>query len=283
MTAIEDRVGASLDESVVAEAHTVADLQRIVDTAAEAPAPERLVFPAWARRLPARLVRDLSQTTWILPMGRLFMHIEVAGGEHLEGLTGPVIFAANHQSHFDTPAVLAALPGRWRRSLAVPAAKEFFDPHFFPARHGFGERLVNSGLYYLAALFFNMFPLARTEPGTRETVRYIGELAGHGYSILIFPEGHRSDHGEIHRFQPGVGIAASRLRVPVVPVHLEGVHRVLHRTWRWPKRGTVTVTFGRPLILEGADYAALARQVEEAVAALGPAVQGEITRLPGAA
>jgi 1-acyl-sn-glycerol-3-phosphate acyltransferase len=114
-------------------------------------------------------------------------------------------------------------------------------------------------------------------------VRYIGELAGHGYSILIFPEGHRSDHGEIHRFQPGVGIAASRLRVPVVPVHLEGVHRVLHRTWRWPKRGTVTVTFGRPLILEGADYAALARQVEEAVAALGPAVQGEITRLPGAA
>jgi long-chain acyl-CoA synthetase len=283
LSAIEERIGATLDESVVAEPHTVAELQQIVDRAAENPtAPERLVFPAWSRVWPARFVRNLSQTTWILPIAQLFMRIRVVGREHLEDVSGPVIFAANHQSHFDTPAVLAALPARWRRLLAVPAAKEFFDPHFFPASHGLGERLLNSGLYYLAALFFNAFPLPRTGPGTRDTVRYIGDLIERRQSILIFPEGHRSDRGEVGRFQPGVGVLASRLRVPVVPVHLEGVHRVLHRTWRWPRRDTVTVTFGRPMVLEGADYAALAKEVERAVAALEPARAGR-PRIPGAA
>jgi long-chain acyl-CoA synthetase len=58
---------------------------------------------------------------------------------------------------------------------------------------------------------------------------------------------------------------ASKLQVPVVPVRLEGVERVLHRTWRWPRPGPVRVTFGAPLTLEGDDYAGLARQVEQAV------------------
>jgi hypothetical protein len=58
--------------------------------------------------------------------------------------------------------------------------------------------------------------------------------------------------------------------LPVVPVRLEGVERVLHHTWRWPRRGTVRVTFGAPLVLEGDDYAALARRVQDAVVAMGP-------------
>jgi long-chain acyl-CoA synthetase len=86
-------------------------------------------------------------------------------------------------------------------------------------------------------------------------------------SILIFPEGHRTERGEIRAFQPGLG---SRLRLPVVPIRLEGVDRVLHQTWRWPRRGDVRVTFGAPLTLEGADYAGLARRVREALVALRP-------------
>lgn len=82
--------------------------------------------------------------------------------------------------------------------------------------------------------------------------------------------GHRTERGEIDQFQPGVGILSSKLRVPVVPVRLEGVERVLHHTWRWPRRGHVRVTFGAPLVLEGDDYAALARRVQEAVVALQP-------------
>jgi len=40
---------------------------------------------------------------------------------------------------------------------------------------------------------------------------------------------------------------------------------VLHTSWKWPKPGRVSVTFGRPMRLSGDNYAELARQVEQAV------------------
>jgi 1-acyl-sn-glycerol-3-phosphate acyltransferase len=58
---------------------------------------------------------------------------------------------------------------------------------------------------------------------------------------------------------------ASRLGVPVVPVRLEGLDRVLHPSWKMAKPGRVRVAFGAPMRLAGDDYEALAKQVEEAV------------------
>jgi len=89
-----------------------------------------------------------------------------------------------------------------------------------------------------------------------------------GRSILIYPEGKRTDEGEINRFRPGVGMIASRLSVPVVPVRLEGLDRVLHQRWKFPKRGKARVAFGPAMSLKGNDYAALARNVEDAVRGL---------------
>jgi 1-acyl-sn-glycerol-3-phosphate acyltransferase len=63
---------------------------------------------------------------------------------------------------------------------------------------------------------------------------------------------------------------ASRLRLPVIPVRLEGLDRVLHHTWRWPRRGAVRVVFGAPIDPDDNDYAALARKIEDAVVALLP-------------
>jgi len=83
--------------------------------------------------------------------------------------------------------------------------------------------------------------------------------------VLIFPEGKRSDHGEINRFMPGVGMIASRLGAPVVPVRIVGLDKVLHHTWRMARPGRVRVVFGKPLHLIGDDYEALAKQVEDAV------------------
>ena len=125
--------------------------------------------------------------------------------------------------------------------------------------------MPNSLNYYLASLFFNAFPLPQRETGTRQTLRYIGTLFGEGYSVLIFPEGKRTAAGEINRFQAGVGMIASKLGVPVVPVRLEGLDRILHQSWKFPARGRGRVAFGKPISLTGSDYAALARQVEEAV------------------
>jgi long-chain acyl-CoA synthetase len=191
--------------------------------------------------------------------------LEVRGLEHLAKIDTPVIFAANHQSHLDTPMILQALPPRWRYRVAPAMAKEFFKAHFYPDRFGATARLTNSINYYLASAFFNAFPLPQREAGTRQTLRYIGQLLGQGYSVLIFPEGRRTENGEIGRFQPGVGMIAARLDVPVVPVRLEGLDRILHHTWKFPARGPARVRFGAPMSLKGNDYAANAALVEEAV------------------
>jgi long-chain acyl-CoA synthetase len=222
-------------------------------------------FPSWNRTWPARVLRRISLPTWILPLARLFAWIRVDGLEHLRGLDGPVIFAANHQSHIDTPAILWALPARWRYRVAVAMAKEFFKAHFFPRDYPFSARLTNGLNYYLASLFFNAFPLPQREAGARETLRYIGDLASDGWSVLIFPEGKRTMNGEINAFRPGIGMIGARLGLPVVPVRLVGLDRVLHQKARMATPGRARVIFGAPLSLQGEDYAALAQTVEEAV------------------
>jgi long-chain acyl-CoA synthetase len=71
--------------------------------------------------------------------------------------------------------------------------------------------------------------------------------------------------GEIAPFQPGVGMIASKLGIPVVPIRIQGLDRVLHQTWKMARPGRVEITFGSALRLAGDDYLALARQVEDAV------------------
>jgi 1-acyl-sn-glycerol-3-phosphate acyltransferase len=75
----------------------------------------------------------------------------------------------------------------------------------------------------------------------------------------------RAESGDIKPFKPGIGMIGSRLGLPVVPVRIDGADRVLHTSWKWPKPGPVSVTFGAPIRLSGDNYADLARQVEHAV------------------
>ena len=269
MVALEDRFQTRIDEGRFSEAANVGDLKKLLEEPAAVEQVEEPVdFPSWNRTWPVRIVRRLSLATWILPLARVFAHITVEGLEHLREVRGPVVFASNHQSHFDVPVILAALPGRWRAHLAPAMLKEFFKAHFYPSEYTWRQWFTNSLNYYLASFYFNAFPIPQREAGARHTLKYIGELTSGGWSILIFPEGVRCETGNIKAFRGGIGMIASRLDVPVVPVRLDGVDRVLHTTWRFPRRGPVRIAFGRPLRLRGEDYAALARQVETAVKAL---------------
>jgi long-chain acyl-CoA synthetase len=307
MMALEEAFQVTVDEGAFAAATTVADLESIVgvrpglDRGQTAVGPESdrsqppdagagtgagvgaepgplppkssrtpppIVFPSWNRSLPVRVIRRASLPTWILPLGRIFARVTVTGLEHLEHLDGPVIFAANHQSHFDGPVILDSLPPRWRYRVAPAMMKEFFDAHFFPERHTRREWFTNSLNYYLSSFFFNAFPLTQGSTGTRQTLRYMGDLVEDGYSILIFPEGRRGETGQVARFQPGVGMIASRLGVPVVPIRLDGLDKVLPRHSKFPAISRARCAIGAPISLTGNDYAALARRVEDAVRAL---------------
>ena len=107
--------------------------------------------------------------------------------------------------------------------------------------------------------------MPQKETGAREAIRYTGELVEDGWSILIFPEGERTETGEMHSFLPGVGLLAAHLRLPVVPIRLKGAHSVWHRTKTFPRRGRVGVSIGAPVLLEGESYEALARKLEQII------------------
>ena len=269
MVALEDRFQTRIDEGRFSEARSLADLKQLVEQPAAADSVEEPVeFPSWNRTWPVRVIRRLSHATWIVPLTRAFAYARVEGLAHLRSLDGPVIFAANHQSHMDVPVILSAMPGRWRASVAPAMAKEFFKAHFFPASHKWHEWFTNSLNYYLAAFYFNTFPLPQREAGARQTLQYIGELTGEGWSILIFPEGERSTTGEIKPFRGGIGMIGARLDVPIIPVRIQGVEQLMPVGSSFVRPGRVRVAFGPPLRLRGDDYAALAAQVEEAVRAL---------------
>jgi long-chain acyl-CoA synthetase len=269
MIALEDRFQTRLDEGRFSHAARVADLKQLVQQpGGHDDVTEPVDFPTWNRTWPVRLFRRLSQALWILPLARAFAWARIEGREHLRELDGPVIFAANHQSHMDVPVILAALPARVRARVAPAMAKEFFKAHFFPEGHTWKQWFTNTVNYYLAAFYFNAFPLPQREAGARQTLTYAGELVGAGWSILIFPEGERSATGDIKPFRGGIGMMASRLDIPVVPVRLDGVDRVLHMKWKMAKPGHVRVAFGVPMRLRGDDYAALARDVELRVKSL---------------
>ena len=269
MVALEDTFKTRIDETRFAEAGSVADLERLISAAPTSDETDEPVdFPSWNRTWPVSLVRRLSLATWILPLARVFADLQVDGLEHVNHLTGPVVLASNHQSHMDVPVILAALPGRLRARIAPAMAKEFFKAHFFPAEHTWRQWFTNSVNYYLAAFYFNAFPLPQREAGARQTLRYIGELTGDGWSVLIFPEGVRSTSGNIKPFRAGIGMIASRLEIPVIPVRLDGSDHILPTNSRQIRRGRVRVTFGRPLQLTGDDYAAGASEVEHRVRSL---------------
>lgn len=275
---LEGRSGSSLDDSWLSGGRTVGELEALLQRPATQTAAQGSTdlapMPAWSRSTLARLVRDTAQFLILLPLTRIFAWIRVEGREHLAGLQGPVLFAANHQSHLDTPVILAAQPFRWRRRTATAMSKEFFAAHFHPERYTKGEWFTNSLNYYLAVLFFHAFPLPQREAGARHTLRYAGELVSDGFCVLIYPEGKRTEAGEIYPFQPGVAMLASKLRIPVIPVRIENLERVLHQSAKFPTPGRVNVRFGKPLELSGEDYRAMAKQVEDAVRALGGAGGG---------
>jgi long-chain acyl-CoA synthetase len=269
MVALEDRFQTRIDEGRFSEVSSIGDLKQLVErgTTTE-PVDEPVDFPTWNRRWPVALIRRLSQATWILPLARAFAHARVEGLENLDGLSSPVVFASNHQSHMDVPVILSALPGRWRARVAPAMAKEFFKAHFFPAGFTWRERFTNGLNYYLAAFYFNAFPLPQREAGARQTLQYIGDLTGSGWSILIFPEGMRSSSGDIKPFRGGIGMIGSRLDIQVVPVRIDDVDKLLPVGSSFVRPGRVRVAFGAPLRLQGSDYAELASQVERAVRAL---------------
>lgn len=212
----------------------------------------------WARRYPARLARAVLTDTVTAGLVKAVASPKVTGAEGLGALDGPVIFAANHASHVDTPLLITALPDRYRHRCVVGAGSDyFFDRRWKAATWSF---LVNA------------IPIERQRV-SRRSADLAAELVTAGWSLALFPEGGRSPDGWGQAFRGGAAYLAIRTGTPVVPVHLGGTGRVLAKGQKVMRRGPTTVTFGRPLRpLAKDDARRLSARLEAACAALADEV-----------
>jgi len=121
--------------------------------------------------------------------------------------------------------------------------------------------------YEYGTMFLNLFPLSQTE-GFRRSLAYMGKLADHRINILIFPEGARSDDGTLLPFQPGIGLMVRELAVPLVPIRITGMEKVLPRGAALPRRGKVTIRLGKPLVFRGETPAEIVAAAQRAVESL---------------
>jgi long-chain acyl-CoA synthetase len=231
---IENALGVALEDGDVVGLETVAQLDELLlRSAAAEPSPP---FAAWPLAAPARLARSLLQRLLLFPAHALVCRpFTVEGVEHLRGLQPPLLLIANHTSHLDTPAVLRALPVPLRRRAAVAAAADYF----------YSRQLVGAAM----SLLLNTFPFSREGSGraVRASLERCGELADDGWSVMIYPEGTRSTTGRLQPFRSGIGLLATELQLPVVPVAIGGTHALLPKGRSLPRRGPVTVRFGPAL------------------------------------
>jgi long-chain acyl-CoA synthetase len=267
MMEMEQRLGRRIDETCFQSNARVADLASVPESAP--PPEEPIPYPFWTDRMAASIARPLIRETLANPLLRWYVRLEVRGAEHLTNLDGPVLFAPNHQSHLDVPVIQLAVPRKWRYKIAPAMSQEFFDAHFHPERHPASSVFTNRLNYVLGTGVFRAFPLSQRGAHTREALAFMGWLVDRGISLLLFPEGRMTDDGSISRFQSGVGLIASKLRLPVVPVRLQGLDKVLHKTAKWASHGRARVTFGPPLRpLAEETYEDFATRLREAVLAL---------------
>lgn len=215
-----------------------------------------VAFPTeWARRYPVRLARALLVDGVWRPIVEAVASPDVRGADRLAGLPdGPVVFAANHVSHVDTPLLLTALPTRYRHRTAVAAAADyFFDSRWKGAAWAFA---------------INAVPTERTKVSLR-SMRLAADLLDDGWSLLIYPEGGRSPDGWGQEHRAGAAWLSARAHVPVVPVHIEGTRRIMRKGHRGLRPAPTTVTFGAPLrLVEGEDVRDFAARIEREIAVL---------------
>lgn len=271
LSALEDRYQIEIDEAAFTEAATLGEVERIVHEGAAAVEAVPYPYPEWTQRRPATWARTVFFYCVLLPLTNVLGWARVYGKERLESLgRGPVLFVANHVSLADQSLILAALPRRFQTRTAIAMDGEMLrDWRRPPAGTNLFTRLRGLAQYVAVVLFFNVFSLPR-RGGFRRSFAFAGETMDRGYSVLVFPEGRRSQEGRMNAFKPGIGILAAQLGVPVVPVKLGGLYELKARGRRgFAEPGRLSVTFGEPLrFAPGDDPARITKVLEERVSAL---------------
>jgi 1-acyl-sn-glycerol-3-phosphate acyltransferase len=158
----------------------------------------------------------------VRPVAVLLFDLKVYGRHHIPA-EGGVLIVSNHQ------------PLQLKRPLNYIAKSELFG-------NPFAGRFLRSVL--------NAFPVRQGHGDIRavkETIQRLRE----GHLMNIYPEGSRTEDGEIAPLQGGVGLIVERAGVSVVPAVIVGAFEAWPMQRKFPRRGSVRIQFGPPLDLSG--------------------------------
>ena len=273
LSALEDRYQVDLSETEFADVATVGDLEKLIQ--GERSVQSTLHATGWEKdaSLPSRgiapppheqrafhfpLRRTLRwPTTWLRMashylLGRPAMFLlawpRVTGVENLRGVHGPLLVVSNHIDDVDIAFIQAALPARIRHKIATATGGEALEILRSPSSNRAVRflRTYDRVRWTLAVALLNLFPLPR-QAGFRKSFAYAGEAVDRGYSVLVFPEGKHTTDGKVQPFRSGVGLLAINLRIPILPMRIDGLFEIKKAGKKFAAPGKIQVRIGKPV------------------------------------
>ncbi len=241
--ALEDRYQVDLSETKFASAATVGDLEKLLQ--GEWGKRREFHYPRWTLHWPVTWARLAAHYLLVRPAVFLLGWPRVLGRENLRGVRGPVLVISNHIDDVDVGFIQTVLPPRLRHRLATATGGEALEALRSPAadRSWLG-RTYDRVQWTLGVALLNLFPLPR-QAGFRKSFAYAGEAVDRGYSVLVFPEGRHTEDGKLRPFRSGVGLLVNNLRIPVIPMRIDGLFEIKQARFKcgsghrssWRRRG----------------------------------------------
>lgn len=273
IAAIEDRFQIEVSDAALGEFRTVGDLEKVLKhpAATRNSNHDRHKYWLWPMRWPMTWVRPLVYYLLAWPATLLLGGApRVMGRENLRGVHRPALVICNHVAYVDPGLVLWALPARLRRCAFAMQGEMLQEMREPPAAWNPMARVANQIAYWMMTGLFNVFPLPQRS-GFRESFRFAGEAADHGYNVVVFPEGRRSETEEMLPFRAGIGMLANNLHLPVIPLRIRGLG-ALKATGRrgWAPFGAISIHIGKPVrFAPGSKPENVAAELEHIVRGLG--------------
>jgi long-chain acyl-CoA synthetase len=269
MAAIENRYQVDLGDREFARVNTVADLENLLKKSAPETKKTDYPYSRWPQSPLVRWIRVLVYHTVTLPYIMVMARPRVIGRERLNDFHGPALIISNHIAQIDIGFLMAALPMHLRNRLGVAMQGEKLRAMRYPPKDWFFLKRWSEQLQYaLTAAFFNVFSLPQRSK-YRESFRFAGELADRGYSVVIFPEGRRTETGEMSPFRSGIGLLATQLNLPIIPMRIDGLFPFKIAQKHYAPPHAVQVRIGDPVRFEPtADPEEIAKELQKIVASL---------------